>query len=177
MCVYKSHAFICFGRPPSWSGTIIYTYITGNHSDITGIHYVHEYRIQCNCSAIPLLSAFPFLIPLLSPFFSLYLLGTLLAVIGACPPRSQVARKLISPFPSPPPYTPHSKILTPWGFPELNMHITKTTSRSWLPRSSTHSPLSKLPQHNNHIVLNLKYYNKTTTSSNKITTTSHSHSS
>ncbi len=23
MCVYKNHAFICFGRPPSWSGTII----------------------------------------------------------------------------------------------------------------------------------------------------------
>ncbi len=21
MCVYKKHAFICFGRPPSWSGT------------------------------------------------------------------------------------------------------------------------------------------------------------
>jgi hypothetical protein len=22
MCVYKNHAFICFGRPPSWSGTV-----------------------------------------------------------------------------------------------------------------------------------------------------------
>jgi hypothetical protein len=84
-----------------------------------------------------LLSAFPFLIPFLSPFVSLYLLGTLLAVIGSCPHRSQVARKLISPFPSPSPYTPHSKIPTPWGFPEPNMHITKTTSRTWLTRSST----------------------------------------
>jgi hypothetical protein len=99
--------------------------------------YLHEYRIQCNCSAIPLLSAFPFLIPLWSPFVSPYLLGTLLAVIGSCPPRSQVARKLISPFPSPSPYTPLSKIPTPWGFPELNMHITKTTSQTWLTRSST----------------------------------------
>ncbi len=71
---------------------------------------------------------FPFLSPFLPPSVSLYLLGTLLAVIGSRPPRFQVARKLISPFPSPSPYTPHSKILTPWGFPELNMHLTKTTS-------------------------------------------------
>ncbi len=83
--------------------------------------------MQCNCGAIPLLSAFPFPIIFWSPFVSFYLLGTLLAVIGSCPPRSQVARKLISPFPSPSPYTPLSKIPTPWGFPELNMHITKTT--------------------------------------------------
>jgi hypothetical protein len=25
---------------------LLYTYITGNHSDITGIHYVHIYRLQ-----------------------------------------------------------------------------------------------------------------------------------
>ncbi len=48
-----------------------------------------------------------------------YLLGTLLAVIGSRPPWSQVARKLISPLPSPP-FPPHSEIPTPWGFPELN---------------------------------------------------------
>ncbi len=42
-----------------------------------------------------MLSAFPFLIPFLPPLVSLYLLGTLLDVIGSCPPRSQVARKLI----------------------------------------------------------------------------------
>jgi hypothetical protein len=23
MCVYKNHAFICFGRPPSWSETVL----------------------------------------------------------------------------------------------------------------------------------------------------------
>ncbi len=88
---------------------------------------------QCNRGAIPLLSAFPFC----SSFVSLYLLGTFLAVIGSCPPQSQVTCKLISPFPSPSPYTPHSEIPTPWGFPELNIHITKTTSRAWLTRSST----------------------------------------
>jgi photosystem II stability/assembly factor-like uncharacterized protein len=58
-------------------------------------------------------------------------------VIGSCPPRSQAARKLISPFPSPSPYTPHSEIPTPWGSPELNIHFTKTTSRTWLTRSRT----------------------------------------
>ncbi len=85
----------------------------------------------------PCFLLFPFLIHFCPPFVSLYLLGTLLAVIGSCPPRSQVARKLISPFPSPSPYTPHSKIPTPWGFPELNMRLTKTTSRTWLTRSRT----------------------------------------
>jgi hypothetical protein len=85
----------------------------------------------------PCFLLFPFFIPFWSPFVSLYLLGTLLAVIGSCPPRSQVACKLISPFPYPSPYTPLSKIPTPWGLPELNMHITKTTSRTWLTRSST----------------------------------------
>ncbi len=38
------------------------------------------------------------------------------------PPRSQVARKLDSPFPSPCAYTPHSRILTPWGFSHPNIH-------------------------------------------------------
>jgi hypothetical protein len=87
--------------------------------------------------AIPLLSAFPFPIPFCSPFVSLYLLGTVLAVIGSCPPRSQVARKLISPFPSPYPYTLHSKIPTPWGLPDPNIHSIRTTSRTWLTRSRT----------------------------------------
>jgi hypothetical protein len=38
------------------------------------------------------------------------------------PPRSQVARKLTSPFPSPGSYTPLPKILTPQGFPDPNIH-------------------------------------------------------
>jgi hypothetical protein len=32
---------------------------------------------------------------------------------------------------------PNSKIPTPWGFPELNMRLTKTTSRIQLKRSGT----------------------------------------
>jgi hypothetical protein len=91
-------------------------------------------QLQCNPLAF-CFSLFPFLFGPLS--FSLYLLGTLLAVIGSCPPRSQVAHKLISPFPSLSPYTPLSKIPAPWGFPAQNMHITKTTSQTWLARSST----------------------------------------
>jgi hypothetical protein len=38
------------------------------------------------------------------------------------PPRSQVARKLDSPFPSPCSYTPHSRIPAPLGFPHPNIH-------------------------------------------------------
>jgi hypothetical protein len=41
----------------------------------------------------PCFLLFPFLIPFCPPFISLYLLGTLLAVIGSRPPWSQVARK------------------------------------------------------------------------------------
>jgi hypothetical protein len=107
------------------------------HSDITGIHYVHE-NVIVYYRAIPLLSASPFPLPFCSPSVSLYLLGTLLAVIGSRPPRSQVARKLIFPFPSPYPYTPHSKFPTPWGLPDPNIHtFIRTTSRTWLTRSST----------------------------------------
>jgi hypothetical protein len=91
------------------------------HSDITGIHYVHEY-VTVYYRAIPLLSASLFPIPFCHPSISLYLLGTLLAVIGSHPPRSQVTRKLIFPFPSPYPYTPHSKIPTPRGLPDPNIH-------------------------------------------------------
>jgi hypothetical protein len=43
-------------------------------------------------------------------------------VIGSCPSRSQVARELIFPFPSPYPYTPHSKIPTPRGLLDQNIH-------------------------------------------------------
>jgi hypothetical protein len=92
------------------------------HLDIAGIHYVYKY-VTVYFSVIPLLSASLFPIPFCSPFISLYLLGTLLAVTESSPPRSQVARKLISPFPSPHPYAPHSKIPTPWGFLDLNIHF------------------------------------------------------
>jgi hypothetical protein len=103
----------------------------------TGNHYVHAYRMNNAIMAqSPCFLLFPFLIPFCLPFISLYLLGTLLAVIGSRPPWSQVARKLISPFPSPPHSLPIPKSRT-WGFPELNAHLTKTTSQIWLTESRT----------------------------------------
>jgi hypothetical protein len=104
-----------------------------SHIQQSGIQYVHVYSDDTIMARPPC-----FLLPRSDslfaslPFLFTYL-ETLLDVIGSCPPWSQVARKLISPFPSP----PHSKIPTPWGFPELSMHLTKTTSRIWLPRSGT----------------------------------------
>jgi hypothetical protein len=96
------------------------------HSDITGIHYIHEY-IKVHHRAIPLLSAFPYFHSLLLPFRLPYLLGTLLAVIGSRPPRSQVACKLIFPFQNPdPPGSPRSKYT-----------FIRTTLQTWLTRSST----------------------------------------
>jgi hypothetical protein len=68
---------------------------------------------QRNYGAIPLLSAFPLSHSFLPLSFPFYLLGTLLAVIGSRPPWSQVARKLISPFPSPPHSLPIPKSRPP----------------------------------------------------------------
>ncbi len=80
---------------------------------------------------IPLLSAFPFLIPFASLLFSFTYLETLLAVIGSRPPWFQVARKLISPFPSPPHSLPTPKS-RPLGFSWAKCALTKTTSQNWL---------------------------------------------
>jgi hypothetical protein len=97
---------------------------------------------QHNHGATPL---FFFLLPLANsslfplPFPFTYL-ETLLGVIGSRPPWSQVARKLISPFPSLPhslPIPPLFRIPDPLGFPELNMRLTKTTSWIWLAWSGT----------------------------------------
>ncbi len=71
------------------------------------------------------------------PFPFTYL-ETLLGVMRSRPPWPQVTCKLTSPFLSP----PHSEFLTPWGFPELNMRLTKTTSRIRLARSGTVTPSS-----------------------------------
>ncbi len=52
------------------------------------------------------------------------------------PSWSQVARKLISPFPSLPicsPSAPHSEIPNPWGFSELMRPFTRMTLQRWLP--------------------------------------------
>ncbi len=82
---------------------------------------------------------FPFLIPLCFPSTSFYLLGTLLAVIGSRPPWSQVARKLISPFPSP----PHSKFPTPWGIPELNAPLLRRHRNTGLQVQNTNEDFPK----------------------------------
>ncbi len=76
---------------------------------------------------------------LLFPFWSLFAsllflftyLETLLAVIGSHPPWSQVARKLISPFPSPPHSLPIPKSRPP-GVSWAKCALTKTTSQNWL---------------------------------------------
>ncbi len=120
---------------------------------ITGNHYVHN--IECiewttYYGAIPLLSTFPFLIPFCPPFVSLYLLGTLLAVIG---PVHLGPRLLVNwsphfhPLPIPSPFQNSH----PLGFPELNMHLTKTTSQIWLTRSRKKYPST--PCLNHHIII------------------------
>jgi hypothetical protein len=86
-----------------------------------GNYYLHTYNWQSfnihtqllcthlgfnTCGAFPLLF-FPLLIPFCSPFLVPFTyLETLLAVTGSCPPRSQVACKLTSPFSTLPPSLP-----------------------------------------------------------------------
>jgi hypothetical protein len=91
------------------------------HSDVTGIHYVHEY-VTVSYRAIPLLFTFSFLYSLLLPIHLPLLTWNPPCCDRIRPPRSHVARKLIFPFPSPCPYTPHSKIPTPQGFSDPNIH-------------------------------------------------------
>jgi hypothetical protein len=77
------------------------------HSNVAGIHYVHEYRLQCTWR-IPL----AFYLPLLIPFCPLSDPSLLTWNPPSCdrirPPWSQVACKLTSPFPTlspiPPPF-------------------------------------------------------------------------
>ncbi len=52
------------------------------HSDVTDIHYIHGY-VAAHCKKSPCFLLSPFFTPLCSPFAPLYLLGTLLAVIGS----------------------------------------------------------------------------------------------
>jgi hypothetical protein len=75
-----------------------------------------------NYRAIPLRSAFPFLHSLLLPIRPPLLTWNPPCCDRIHPPRSQVAHKLIFPFPSLCSYTPHSKIPTPRGFPDPNIH-------------------------------------------------------
>jgi hypothetical protein len=125
MCVYKNHAFICFGRPPSWSGTIIMHIYNRYHSITTSIHLCIRTQIICTGHFSPLL-----IISLASCFllFSFCPMRPLLLTWNppCCDrirlPCPQVARKLTLPFPSPGSYTPHSKIPTPRSFPTPNIH-------------------------------------------------------
>jgi hypothetical protein len=71
------------------------------------------------------LSYFPLLIPLapLTPLSDpLLLTWNPPSCDRICPPRSQVACKLTSPFPSPGSYTPLPEIPTPQGFPDPSIH-------------------------------------------------------
>jgi hypothetical protein len=106
------------------------------HSGVTGIHHVHG-LVTVHCRVIPLLFASPFLHSLLLPIRFPLLTWNPPCCDRIRPPRSQVARKLNSPFPSPCSYTPHSKIPTPPGFPRSKYTLIRTTSRIWLTRSST----------------------------------------
>ncbi len=106
------------------------------HSDITGIH-MYTSRVIVHCRTIPLLFAFPSLHSPLLPIRLPSLTWNPPCCDRIRPPRSQVACKLISPFPSPCSYTPHSKIPTPPGFSRSKYTFIRTTSRTWLTRSST----------------------------------------
>jgi hypothetical protein len=104
------------------------------HSNATGILYIHEYRLH-EFRLIPLLLAF-----LYSPFAPIRALFTYLEP-SFCdrirPPRTQVARKLTSPFPSPGSYTPPFQNPDPPEFPRSKYTFIRTTLRTWLTRSST----------------------------------------
>jgi hypothetical protein len=64
----------------------------------------------------------PLLVPFCSPFHPSLLTWNPPLYDRIRPPRSQVAHKLTSPFPSPVSYTPLPKIPTPRGFPDPNIH-------------------------------------------------------
>jgi hypothetical protein len=113
-------------------------FITETHSFISCIHTIIMIYIRrltmLSYGAIPCYSPcwFPFAN---SPCQFLPFLESLLltwnssfCVVRFRPPWSQVARKLTSPSPFP----PHSKFLSPQGFPSLIVRPTKTTSWSRL---------------------------------------------
>ncbi len=87
---------------------------------------------QFPCFLSPLVNSL--LLPFLTP---LYLLGNPPSCDRICPPWSPVACKLNSPFPSPCPYTPNSKIPTPPGFLTSKYTFIRMASRTWLKRSSS----------------------------------------
>ncbi len=93
--------------------------------------------VTVHCRVIPLLFASPFLHSLLLPISLSLLTWNPPFCDRIRPPHSQVAHELIFPFPSPCSFTPHSKIPTPRGLPDPNYTFIRTTSWTWLTRSST----------------------------------------
>jgi hypothetical protein len=94
------------------SGNYYYAYIQLVSFNVTGIHYVHEHRLQytwCNPLA--------FYLPLLNPPCSPFELPLLTWNPPGCdrirPPRSQVACKLTYPFTTLSPIPPPSKFPEP----------------------------------------------------------------
>jgi hypothetical protein len=88
-----------------------------NYIQQSGTQYVHvQYIVKHNYGAIPLLFASPFGLSLAYLPFPFTYLETLLDVIESRPPWSQVARKLISLFPSLPHPLPIPKSRPPGVF-------------------------------------------------------------
>jgi hypothetical protein len=82
----------------------------------TSENMIHIYTAHSPCFF------FPLLIPFCSPFYPSLLTWNHPCCDRIRPPRSQVARKLTSPFSSPGSYTPLPEITTPRGFPDPNIH-------------------------------------------------------
>jgi hypothetical protein len=82
------------------------------HSNVTGIHYVHEYRLQYTWRN-PLAFISPCWIPFASLLNPLHLLGNPPSCDRIRPPWSQVACKLTSPFSTLSPIPPPSKFPEP----------------------------------------------------------------
>ncbi len=81
--------------------------------------------------------AIPLLFPFCSPFESPLLTWNPPRCDRIRPPRSQVAGKLIFPFPSPCSYTSPFQNPDPPEFPRSKYTFIRTTSRIWLTRSRT----------------------------------------
>jgi hypothetical protein len=97
MCVFKNNAFIFFLQPPSWSGTVC-TRLT-------------PYSPCSPCS----------------PYSPYPLTWNPPCCVRIRPPLLPVARKLTLFVPHLAHVLPLSKIPTPPGFPDLNMHLIRTT--------------------------------------------------
>jgi hypothetical protein len=107
-----------------------------HHSNVTGILYIHEHRLQYTW-CIPLAFYLPLLIPLAPLSNPSLLTWNPLCCDRIRPPCIQVARKLTSHFPPLAHIPSHSKIPTPPVFPRSKYTFIRTTLRTWLTRSST----------------------------------------